>query len=209
MKSSIGKGNHLPSDDTIPCIFVALGWLREYETDKSVLATQTTKKRTTYYIVLLNLSTDPVSLWLMYNYHIMIFDHTGDEKRWTNRLGEYHNKEFRGNYGEPAFTSEVQDEFAGLGDISNYIHRYETFCKRYTNEDHMRPRGPTGDFTHAADKGNLFGEKWINIAGDTGYFGLTQPFDLAMLAPILTLGIPKTAWTRNRSRCALIAVTCD
>ncbi|KAL8710998.1 MAG: hypothetical protein Q9225_007200, partial [Loekoesia sp. 1 TL-2023] len=183
MKSSIGKGKDLPSDNMVPCIFMPLGWLREYETDKSGLPTQTMKKRTTYYIVLLNLSTDPVSMWLMYDYHILEYDDLGYEYRWTNRLGEYHDEQFIERYGEPAFTSEAHEEFAGFCDSSSHAHQYENFSKRYTNEEHMRPRGPTGDFTHAAGKGDAGGKKWMNIAGDTGYFGLSRAFDLAMLAP--------------------------
>ncbi|KAL8720153.1 MAG: hypothetical protein Q9225_002941 [Loekoesia sp. 1 TL-2023] len=43
------------------CVFVALGWLVEHEP----IGQQKTRKRTTYYVVLLNLSTQPTSVWLM------------------------------------------------------------------------------------------------------------------------------------------------
>ncbi|KAL8705882.1 MAG: hypothetical protein Q9201_001030 [Fulgogasparrea decipioides] len=86
--------------------------------------------------ILVALGTDPVSVWLMYHYHIQ--EYCEVVNRWTNRLGEYQYQVFRSV--EPKFASEIQDEFAELGDSSSYGNQYQDFRKLYTNEENMRPR---------------------------------------------------------------------
>lgn len=76
------KGNR-----SVACVFVTLGYLAEVG-DKTVEGASThATKMMTYYVVLLNLSTQPASLWLIYDYHIKIFEE--DIVHWTNKLGDY------------------------------------------------------------------------------------------------------------------------
>lgn len=151
------------------CVFIALGWLVEHE----ALAGRTeSKKRTTNYMVLLNLSTNPISVWLIYDYHMQDFVETW--YRWTNRLGDYHNG-LMINRGEERFVSEVQDEFEVVDD-SRKNARLDNFQKLYTNIEEMRPKDgfPLSPLPSSHSP--------TSTTDDTkGYFGL-PPFDFALLA---------------------------
>ncbi|KAI4169199.1 MAG: hypothetical protein LQ343_005861 [Gyalolechia ehrenbergii] len=63
------------SEPLLPCIFVALGSLREKDVPVSE-----GRMQTTYYVVLLNLSTNPVSVWLMFDYQLK-------KTMWTSSVG--------------------------------------------------------------------------------------------------------------------------
>ncbi|KAL8728423.1 MAG: hypothetical protein Q9166_005385 [cf. Caloplaca sp. 2 TL-2023] len=231
MRSSTGNEETPVSAEVVPCVFIALGWLVERESGKSPILEQASEKKTTNYVVLLNLTTEPVSVWLMYDYHMI--DFLEEVIRWTNRLGEgeYYNRLTRSGL-EPSFTSEVPGAFAESGRTSGCIAQYKDFLKCYTNEDVMRHKGNKASSTQsAADDSYLHSDKGFpskpshtsdsprgetttrNLADDEpnmkegtppssigsndhvldhdqtgkgsgkGYFGLAQPFDLALLAP--------------------------
>ncbi|KAI4121204.1 MAG: hypothetical protein LQ338_006495 [Usnochroma carphineum] len=96
--------------NVLPCIFVALGWLREEETSQG-------RKRTTNIVVVLNITTKPASLWLMFDYHMA--DQIEVPIRWTNQLGHFQNHKFR----EPTFGSKHCDVFQPYEDRFNDKHR--------------------------------------------------------------------------------------
>ncbi|KAL8937671.1 MAG: hypothetical protein Q9211_003564 [Gyalolechia sp. 1 TL-2023] len=87
-------------ESVLPCIFVALGWLMEEGKEEG-------KKQTTNVVVVLNISTHPMSLWLMFDYHMADFCEM--PIRWTNQLGDYKNRLYR-NF-EPAGVSGCRDVF--------------------------------------------------------------------------------------------------
>ncbi|KAL8726998.1 MAG: hypothetical protein Q9166_006361 [cf. Caloplaca sp. 2 TL-2023] len=108
-----------------PCVFVALGWLIEHEKSK----THQTQKRTTNLVVMLNLSTDPTSIWLMFDYHMV--DYLEEQIRWTNQLGDYHNRLYRHGGREQDFKLKVEDDFVPYE--SRLQGKYYNFHQRYTN----------------------------------------------------------------------------
>ncbi|KAL8750948.1 MAG: hypothetical protein Q9184_006234 [Pyrenodesmia sp. 2 TL-2023] len=105
-----------------PCIFVALGWLVEEEVGQGAM-------RTTNWVVILNLSTDPASVWLVFDYHME--DFAEEQFRWTNQLGNYHNERFSRRGMEPKFVPKVKDDFEPYkGPLQD---NYTGFRHRYTN----------------------------------------------------------------------------
>lgn len=87
MQQSIQNAGHQP----VECVFIALGWLADHETVKRNGGKKETKKRTTNYVVLLNLSTEPALVWLIYDYHIL--DYLDAKARWTNQIRDIHSLE--------------------------------------------------------------------------------------------------------------------
>lgn len=77
--------------------------------------------QTTYYVVLLNLSTNPVSVWLMFDYHLE--DDDGFRFRWTNRLGDYHNRGWVREFGKGRLLPKLDDRFPGpTADVDRFRH---------------------------------------------------------------------------------------
>lgn len=107
-----------------PCVFVALGWLSDSKPGEYI----DLDKRTSYYVVLLNLSTDPISVWLMHDYHSR--EELECTVRWTNHnVGD----------GNPLFVHGDIGSVVGSSDSSNHLlDRYKDFRQRYTNEADMR-----------------------------------------------------------------------
>lgn len=91
-------------------LFVALGWLSEYDRTE-----QASRGRTTYYLVLLNLSTKPKSLLLMYDYHVEAY--LEDWVCWTNRLGNYYQDDLSDKEAEH-FRQESQEVFRSYEGLS-------------------------------------------------------------------------------------------
>ena len=140
MRSFVKDLDNAESLPHISAVFVALGWLVENEGFVQSGAEQT-KRRTTNYVVLLNLSTKPISLWLMYDYHSM--DEATEIR--SNRLGRYHNRLYNRQHGEPNFIPGVQDEFAEDGDDPAHSDNFDQFrqvCLDMEDEC-LHPPSPT------------------------------------------------------------------
>lgn len=159
------------SGSLAPCIFVVLGCLREKDLPVPISGA---RMHITNYVILLNLSTDPVSVWLMFDYHIE--DEANDcYFRWTNRLGEYCNSKWPRKRGEPL--PKLEDRFPPVptGDVT----RFRDFLGQYSNL--------TG-FTLPTQESSLIDDTVNNVPADKvskdekGYFGLPR-HDLALLAP--------------------------
>ncbi|KAL8828969.1 MAG: hypothetical protein Q9170_006369 [Blastenia crenularia] len=160
----------------VKCVFAWLGWLAERKIQSP---TKPAKARTvTYFQLLLNLSTDPVSVWIMYDYHIFSWP-----DQWTNPLGPYTNELYRNPSTGPK--SKSKDQFTGYQSTS--MAEYNELRKHYTNIELLRPvrdkkvpsiamKTPTPPASPANKKDKVGNDK-------TGYFGLRRPFDLALLAP--------------------------
>ncbi|KAL8719457.1 MAG: hypothetical protein Q9225_003546 [Loekoesia sp. 1 TL-2023] len=162
------------------CVLALLGWLAERK-----IQDPKEQQVTTYYQVLLNLSTDPVSVWVMYNYHIFNWP-----SRWTTRLGPYTNLLFKNPQVD--YKPENSTQFlASERCPSDYI----SFRDDYTNVKDMLPKAQKEDVTKAPDKAlshlsatdepanNGLTENLEEPSNEPGYFGLRQRFDLALLAP--------------------------
>ncbi|KAL8653696.1 MAG: hypothetical protein Q9210_001946 [Variospora velana] len=102
----------------LPCVFVALGWLRE----KDLPSISEGGMQTTYYVVLLNLSTDPVSVWLMFDYHLEADDEC--RFRWTNRLGDYHNRGWVGEFVKGRRLPKLDDRFPAPSGDETRVHHF-------------------------------------------------------------------------------------
>ncbi|KAL8649417.1 MAG: hypothetical protein Q9210_004410 [Variospora velana] len=107
----------------IPCVFVALGWLSASEAGEY----PDLDKRKSYYVVLLNLSTDPISVWLIHDYHSR--EELECITRWTN-----------GNVGDgnPLFINGDITLTVASDSSPMYLDQYKDFRNRYTNEADMR-----------------------------------------------------------------------
>ncbi|KAL8940380.1 MAG: hypothetical protein Q9216_002837 [Gyalolechia sp. 2 TL-2023] len=109
------------SEPFLPCVFVALGSLREKDVPVSE-----GRMQSTYYVVLLNLSTNPVSVWLMFDYHIENDDVILG--RWTNRLGDYHDRgwvrEFRNGWLLPEREDRFPVPSADPTPFRDFLHRH-------------------------------------------------------------------------------------
>lgn len=163
--SSIDKERILP----IKCVFVALGWLVEHEKEE-----QGTKKRTTNYVVLLNLSTQPTSVWLLYDYHMM--EDIEGKVYWTNRLEDPYNPLFRQDSTESPSMSEIQDEF-DVGNSPGTSAKTINFREFYTSQK-LKPK----KIPHKERREAKRNESHQTEDSKRGYFGLPQCFDLALLA---------------------------
>lgn len=135
------------SDRPLPCVFVALGWLRERDLPSK---SEGGGMQTTYYVVLLNLSTDPVSVWLMFDYHLQADDVC--LYRWTNRLGDYHNRRWSPEFGKGALLPKSDDLFPGppTADVVNRLrHLLHERSNRHrafdTPSEHGAESVPQGD----------------------------------------------------------------
>ena len=108
-----------------PAVFVALGWLVERKT-----AAGGTEERTTNYVVLLNVTTDPISVWLVYDYHSLIGDFV-EPFTYFNRLGDYANPHVHWNdrTQNTRFRPHVQDP---LPDEENQVKLYNLCRFRQT-----------------------------------------------------------------------------
>lgn len=110
--------------ERIPCVFVALGWLSEHEAGKG----WNVGDPSTYYVILLNLSTDPISVWLLYDYHML--EELDSTVRSTNRNdGDGTRLFIDGDIGSILASNSV-----------GYLDRYKDFRKHYTNEEDMCPK---------------------------------------------------------------------
>lgn len=108
----------------IPCVFVALGLLSDRKAGKAT----DVEDGSNYYVVLLNLSTDPISIWLMYDYHIL--EELDSTVRWTNpNHGDGNRLFINGDIGCGLASKRV-----------SYLDRYKGFRKHYTNEKDMSPK---------------------------------------------------------------------
>ena len=109
-----------------PALFVVLGRLVERET-----ADGRTEERTTNYVVLLNLTTNPISVWLVYDYHSLITE-CEEEFTYFNRLGDYGNWRLHWNDRDlkTRFSPHVQDPLPD--DNENEVNRYNLYCFRET-----------------------------------------------------------------------------
>ncbi|KAL8923011.1 MAG: hypothetical protein Q9208_004823 [Pyrenodesmia sp. 3 TL-2023] len=184
------RTSHVPSI-ILPCIFVALGWLR----GKDLGAAE--RMQTTYYTVLLNLSTCPVSVWLMFDYHIET-EENGDRLRWTNQLGDYDNQVWPCVCQKEVLPPKLKDRFPPMP--SGYITRFRDFLRQDSNllgplslcRDQPTPQGngchkrdSSGSFSQGStlvdNTDNNVPANELDI--DTrGYFGLPR-HDLVLLAP--------------------------
>ncbi|KAI4179889.1 MAG: hypothetical protein LQ346_007096 [Caloplaca aetnensis] len=186
------------SDRPLPCVFVALGWLRERDLPSK---SEGGGMQTTYYVVLLNLSTDPVSVWLMFDYHLQADDVC--LYRWTNRLGDYHNRRWSPEFGKGALLPKSDDLFPGppTADVVNRLrHLLHERSNRHrafdTPSEHGAESVPQANGFHKRDSSasSSQGSTLVDDAdnhhvpidklgkNDTGYFGLPR-HDLALLAP--------------------------
>ena len=100
-----------------PAVFVALGWLVERQT-----AAGKTEERTTNYAVLLNVTTDPISVWLVYDYHSSIYE--VEQLTYFNSLGDYGNphKHWNDRGQKKRFRPHIQDP---LPDEENQVKLYD------------------------------------------------------------------------------------
>lgn len=158
-----------PAEKGLPlfkCVFIALGWLVENEKEE-----HGTKKSATNYVVLLNLSTQPTSLWLLYDYHM--WDEMEDKVYWTNRLEYPYNKLFYQDRTEERLMSEIQDEF-DVGDGPETSAEPFNFRAYYTNR-------PEETSCKAADN-DQHNRSYETDDCKKGYFSLPRRFDLALLA---------------------------
>ncbi|KAL8725439.1 MAG: hypothetical protein Q9181_006416 [Wetmoreana brouardii] len=126
----------------VECVFIALGWLVEHETVGTRHKPQE-KMRTINYVVLSNLSTEPTSAWLTYDYHIV--DFLEDKVRCTNRPGKYHNPLYARGGMERPFITEVKEVFHaqassnGGSDACAKSDEYVDFRTKYTNLQDLCP----------------------------------------------------------------------
>lgn len=140
------------SESSLPCIFVALGWLREKDLALAGPMSEA-GMQTTYYVVLLNLSTNPVSVWLMFDYHIE--DEDGDCFRWTNRLEDYHNHVCSREFQKGRRLPKREDGFpVPTGDGT----RFRNFLDQYSNLKRplLLPRDADHAFDHPSERGAEF-----------------------------------------------------
>ncbi|KAL8918616.1 MAG: hypothetical protein Q9208_007260 [Pyrenodesmia sp. 3 TL-2023] len=174
----------------LPCIFVALGWLREKDVAIPGPVSEG-RTQTTYYVVLLNLSTDPVSVWLMFDYHIE--DEDGDCFRWTNRLGDYHNhlcpSEFQNGMRLPRredrFPPTPTENVTSLRDFFRQGSNLDNRDKSISQGNGFDKRDPSAAFSQGSNQvDDAVNHVPADKLGkdDTGYFGLPRQ-DLALLAP--------------------------
>ncbi|KAL8718859.1 MAG: hypothetical protein Q9181_008141, partial [Wetmoreana brouardii] len=177
MKSAVGRSG----GGYVPCVFVALGYLAE---DVRSDSTNLGARNRTNYVVMLNLSTDPASIWVMYDYHMD--DWLESRIRWTNRLGEYSNNLYFSQKERYQEFPKIEDEFE-VGSGGGL--RLQDFRKRYTNLNDKRPRfkKEASDTTSPAvsngpDDSLTMRDQRTASEDKKGYFGLPQ-FDLALVAP--------------------------
>ncbi|KAL8919425.1 MAG: hypothetical protein Q9208_006803 [Pyrenodesmia sp. 3 TL-2023] len=173
-----------------PCVFVSLGYLREKDLP---LPTSRERMPTTYYVVLLNLSTDPVSVWLMFDYHSED-DENDCYFRWTNRLGEYYNHTFSRGRGE--LLPKLEDRFPPVptGDVT----RFRDFLAQHSNL--TGPPQPNEEPSSTDDDAinNVPADKLHKDA--KGYFGLPR-HDLALIAPDIMSWTPQGFDTQQVYTC--------
>ena len=142
-----------------PSVFLALGWLVEKtKTSNSVL-----DKCTTNYVVLWNISTNPSSLWIVYDYDSI---HDDGEFR-LNELGgeKYHNSLFYNEDYKPARV--MKDNFGAAK---------KAFSK--AKDGHIKValiRNKSSESLHLQDRTS-------GLSG-FGFLGIDAPFDVAMLTP--------------------------
>lgn len=148
------EGNYKRRDSPVACVFVALGWLAEKQ-DKT--------KMTTYYVVLLNLSTQPASVWLMYDYHIKSFEE--DIVEWTNELGEYRNMLFTHDDDEEG-RDLAQDDLGwnNANGIQDGCDRNDNLRALYINMDKTSVPKPRKEQTKLTDKASI---KKTSISGSS------------------------------------------
>lgn len=134
------KSSNKSANQLVECVFVALGWLAEHEIVETRDSKTQDKMRTTNYVVLLNLSTKPTSIWLVYDYHIV--GYLEAKVRYTNKLGKDHNPLCT---VEPPFVSQVKDVFHRTGSSDAGSDSYKAFWSFRTNQTNLqalRPRKP-------------------------------------------------------------------
>ncbi|KAL8942795.1 MAG: hypothetical protein Q9211_001249 [Gyalolechia sp. 1 TL-2023] len=158
----------------VKCIFAYLGWLAERRIQPPK------KRQVTYFQILLNLSTDPVSVWVMYTYHIYDYPY-----QWTNSIASYKNRLY--NNARVDHKRKNPNPFCTYKSISPPAD-YKDFRKTYTNveENPFPGRNETGNegtipATEGVDGTDM--NENCDAPATHGYFGLRRPFDLALLAP--------------------------
>ncbi|KAL8918614.1 MAG: hypothetical protein Q9208_007258 [Pyrenodesmia sp. 3 TL-2023] len=174
----------------VKCVFVYLGWLAEQRIQRPKT------RQVTYFQVLLNLSTDPVSLWVIYAYHIYDWPY-----QWTNQLGPYTNR----LYNNTGVRHKRKDPnpfcaYKSISQPAGYKDFRETY---YTNvDDKVLPaqkkthpaiapgRPPAAPASEGTDGTDMDKDR-EDEPTTHGYFGLRRPFDLALLAPNIK------AWTAD------------
>ncbi len=150
-------------------VFVPLGYLVEHKTDTPKA------KRTTNYVVLWNVSTNPMSLWLVYDYWFL---DTDNEMHW-NKLGDeyYHNRLFwdvEGEFPRDDSLNNTNQESQHLSVNHSVSNISKTHPYTYIDENGFSSKPPAPDPTidSREDSKHIY-----------GFLGIDPPFDFAMLAP--------------------------
>lgn len=158
----------------VKCVFVYLGWLAEQRIQPPPM-----EREVTYYQVLLNLSTDPVSVWVMYAYDIFDWPY-----QWTNQLGPYTNRLY--NNARVSHKRKDPNPFC-LYKSNSPPAGYKDFRTSYTNVGEKDPAVATGKTPTTPTREGFYNTDVDHSCDQpttqSGYFGLRQPFDLALLAP--------------------------
>ncbi|KAI4120627.1 MAG: hypothetical protein LQ338_006879 [Usnochroma carphineum] len=132
----------------IPCVCVALGRLVENEMVDGKI-----EQRTTNRVLILNLSTEPTSVWHIFDYHMVDYDHYNFYRwRWTNRLGQYHDVDKSKNLQPGDFEPRVQDSSALCN--GNISHQHYSSIAQHTNLRDTRQPLP-GCMTQSGDKPSM------------------------------------------------------
>ncbi|KAL9027988.1 MAG: hypothetical protein Q9196_003574 [Gyalolechia fulgens] len=122
-KSNVFSTTSGPKDADI---FVALGYLREANLSDEE------QRRTTNFVVMLNLTTVPTSVWLMFDYHMD--DYEEGPLRLTNRLCNTDNMLYEHELRGRKDATKAQDDFASYEWVAEkHLNAYKNFHRQYTN----------------------------------------------------------------------------
>lgn len=115
----------LPREKPLPEVFMSLGWLEEFELENG---DQFTRRRTTNYAVLLNLTTKPASLWVAYDYYPC----NSEDMIFPRYLGKHqYQHPCRGRYRDEddfSLKAKIFSEIEGDADVGETSFR-EWFLK--------------------------------------------------------------------------------
>lgn len=129
MPLSPAGSNGASSTKWIPCVFIALGLLSDRKAGEAAdVEAADVEDGNNYHVILLNLSTDPISVWLIYDYHML--EELDSTVRWTNRNDGDGNRLF--------IDGDIYSGFANRR--VSCLNRYKGFRKHYTNEEDMCPK---------------------------------------------------------------------
>ena len=203
------RDQHNNVTEEVPGAFLPLGWLVEWDT-KAGRKT----RRTSNYVVVMNVATDPISLWLVHDYHPL-----DDElEQVTVRLGEqdYHNPGYWDI--EPGVYFGINNPFGK--DYKTINAKTPTFRQHFLGISSVpsvhKEVGVTGQELHNPTPASKFGISSSSVeAGELakpqgspgvtkrGYFDLPDQFDVALLAQSIYEWDPLTGLDATRVKSCL------